>query len=68
MVKWVVTLVLALLILGLLTPWLNRLGLGHLPGDLQIKRKRKRGVFYFPFTSVILMSLFLSLLAYLLGR
>lgn len=66
MVKWLVTLVLALLILGLLTPWLNRLGLGHLPGDVRIKRKR--GIFYFPFTSVILMSLFLSLLAYLLGR
>ena len=66
MVKWLVTLVLALLILGLLAPWLNRLGLGRLPGDVRIKRKR--GVFYFPFTSVILMSLVLSLLAYLLGR
>lgn len=66
MVKWLATLILALLILGLLTPWLNRLGLGRLPGDIRIKRKR--GVFYFPFTSVILMSLVLSLLAYLLGR
>ena len=66
MVKWLATLVLALLILGLLTPWLNRLGLGRLPGDVRIKRKR--GLFYFPFTSVILMSLVLSLLAYLLGR
>jgi hypothetical protein len=64
--KWLVTLVLALLVLGLLTPWLNRLGLGRLPGDVQIKRKR--GVFYFPFTSVILTSLLLSLIAYLLGR
>ncbi|ODU39455.1 MAG: hypothetical protein ABS92_13355 [Thiobacillus sp. SCN 63-374] len=66
MVKWLVTLVLALLVLGLLTPWLNRLGLGRLPGDVQIKHKR--GIFYFPFTSVILMSLALSLLVYLLGR
>jgi hypothetical protein len=66
MVKWLATLVGALLILGLLTPWLDRLGLGRLPGDIRIKRKR--GVFYFPFTSVILMSLVLSLLAYLLGR
>jgi len=66
MMKWLVTLVLALLILGLLTPWLSRLGLGRLPGDVQVKHKR--GVFYFPFTSVILMSLALSLLAYLLGR
>jgi hypothetical protein len=66
MTKWLVTLVLALLILGLLTPWLNRLGLGRLPGDVRVKRAR--GSFYFPFTSVILMSLVLSLLAYLLGR
>jgi len=66
MMKWLVTLVLALLILGLLTPWLSRLGLGRLPGDVRVRHKR--GVFYFPFTSVILMSLALSLLAYLLGR
>jgi UDP-N-acetylmuramyl pentapeptide phosphotransferase/UDP-N-acetylglucosamine-1-phosphate transferase len=66
MMKWLVTLVLALMILGLLTPWLQRLGLGRLPGDLRIRHKR--GLFYFPFTSVILMSLALSLLAYLLGR
>lgn len=66
MLKWLVTLIAALLVLGLLTPWLNRLGLGRLPGDLRVKRVR--GTFYFPFTSVILMSLLLSLLAWLLGR
>ena len=41
---------------------LDRLGLGRLPGDVRVKRAR--GTFYFPFTSVILM----SLLAYLFGR
>lgn len=66
MLKWLATLVAALLVLGLLTPWLTRLGLGRLPGDLQVKRAR--GTFYFPFTSVILMSALLSLLAYLFGR
>jgi Protein of unknown function (DUF2905) len=66
MMKWLLTLVLALLVLGLLTPWLNRLGLGRLPGDVRIKRKR--GVFYFPFASVILTSLLLSLIAHLFGR
>ena len=66
MMKWLVTLVLALVVLGLLTPWLNRLGLGSLPGDVRVKHKR--GVFYFPFTSVILTSLLLSLIAWLLGR
>lgn len=66
MVKWLLTLLAALLVLGLLTPWLSRLGLGRLPGDVRVKHKR--GVFYFPFTSVILTSLLLSLLAYLFGR
>jgi UDP-N-acetylmuramyl pentapeptide phosphotransferase/UDP-N-acetylglucosamine-1-phosphate transferase len=66
MLKWLVTLVLALLVLGLLTPWLRRRGLGRLPGDVQFRHKR--GVFYFPFTSVILSSLLLSLIAHLLGR
>lgn len=66
MMKWLITLVVALLILGLLTPWLSRLGLGRLPGDIRVKHKR--GVFYFPFTSVVLTSLLLSLIAYLLGR
>ncbi|HQT30813.1 MAG TPA: DUF2905 family protein [Thiobacillus sp.] len=66
MIKWLLTLLAALLVLGLLTPWLSRLGLGRLPGDVRVKHKR--GVFYFPFTSVILTSLLLSLLAYLLGR
>jgi hypothetical protein len=66
MLKWVFTLIAALLVLGLLKPWLSRLGLGRLPGDLRVKRAQ--GTFYFPFTSVILMSLALSLLAYLFGR
>jgi hypothetical protein len=66
MLKWLFTLIAALLVLGLLTPWLNRLALGRLPGDLRVKHAR--GTFYFPFTSVILMSLLLSLLAWLFGR
>lgn len=66
MLKWLITLIAALLVLGLLTPWLNRLGLGRLPGDLRVKHAR--GTFNFPFTSVILMSLLLSLLAWLFGR
>ena len=66
MLKWLLTLLAALLVLGLLTPWLNRLGLGRLPGDVRIRGKR--GPFHFPFTSVVLASLALSLLVYLLGR
>jgi hypothetical protein len=66
MLKWLLTVIAALLVLGLLTPWLDRLGFGRLPGDLRVKRAR--GSLYFPFTSVILLSLALSLLVYLFGR
>lgn len=66
MLKWLLTLIAALLVLGLLTPWLNRVGFGRLPGDLRIKRAR--GTLYFPFTSVILLSLALTLLVHLFGR
>lgn len=66
MLKWLITLFAALLVLGLLTLWLQRLGWGRLPGDVRIKHKR--GLFYFPFASVVLGSLLLSLIAWLLGR
>jgi hypothetical protein len=66
MLKWLLTLIAALLVLGLLTPWLNRIGFGRLPGDLRIKRAR--GTLYFPFTSVVLLSLALTLLVHLFGR
>ena len=50
----------ALLILaGLLWPWLVKLGLGRLPGDIVIERERVR--IYLPITTSILVSLMLSL-------
>jgi len=41
-------------------------GLGRLPGDVHVRRKR--GSFYFPFASVVLGSPLLSLIVWLLGR
>ncbi len=66
MLKWLITLIIALFALGLLSPWLTRIGFGRLPGDIRLKRAR--GVFYFPFTSVILLSLALTLILHLFGR
>ena len=66
MLKWLFTLVLALLVLGLLSPLLTRLGIGRLPGDIRIKRAR--GSLYLPLTSVILMSLLLTAIVRLFGR
>ena len=50
--------------LGLLWPWLARLGLGRLPGDILIERNGLR--FYFPITTSILVSVVLSAVATLL--
>ena len=64
MVKWLIVVVLAVIVLGLLGPRLARLGLGRLPGDL---RFRKNGRDYFlPITSTILLSLLLTLITRLI--
>lgn len=54
-----------LLVLGLLWPWLRRLGLGHLPGDIVVERPGFR--FYFPITSCLLLSVVLSLVLMLIN-
>ena len=52
--KWLLTLFLALVVLSLATPWLARLGVGRLPGDL---RFRLRGREYaIPFASTVVLS------------
>ena len=50
---------LVLLGLGIAWPWLGRLGLGHLPGDVSVRRPGF--AFYFPLGSSILISVVLSL-------
>lgn len=54
---------LALLLLGVLWPWLGRLPFGRLPGDILIEREGSR--FYFPITTCIVVSLMVSLVAWL---
>ncbi|HRH80001.1 MAG TPA: DUF2905 domain-containing protein [Thiobacillaceae bacterium] len=63
MIKWLVTLGLVLLVSGLLWPWLARMGLGRLPGDVRIERKGR--VFQFPITSSLLLSALLTLVFWL---
>jgi len=64
MLKWLLTLVVALVVLTAVSPWLARLGLGRLPGDMTV---RMRGRLYsLPFTSTILLSLLLALLSRLI--
>jgi hypothetical protein len=64
MLKWIVTLILALIVLTLRTPWLRKYGLGRLPGDITLRRRGRD--YYLPFTTTILLSLALTLLTRLL--
>ncbi|MFB4205304.1 hypothetical protein KBTX_01466 [wastewater metagenome] len=56
----------ALLVLGLVWPWLDRLGLGRLPGDILVRREGF--TFYFPVTTSILVSVVVSILVWLFRR
>ncbi|HZD21237.1 MAG TPA: DUF2905 domain-containing protein [Burkholderiales bacterium] len=62
MLKWLVTLFLALVILSAATPLLRRFRLGRLPGDLQIPVRGR--VYYVPFATTVV----LSLLVWVIGR
>lgn len=55
-----------LVVVGLLWPWLGKLGLGRLPGDIVIEKDNFH--FYFPITSSLLVSLALSLIFWLFRR
>ena len=51
---------------GFLWPWISRLGLGRLPGDILIQREGF--TFYAPITTGVLVSVVLSLVLWLLSR
>ena len=57
---------LALIAIGLLWPWLRRLGLGRLPGDIRIQTEH--GAFYFPLVTCLVISFLISLVLWLLRR
>lgn len=66
MQKTLIALGLALVIVGLAWPWLRSIPFGRLPGDIVIERENFR--FYFPVTTMIVVSVVLSLLAWLFRR
>lgn len=55
-----------LILVALAWPWLKQVPLGRLPGDIVIERENF--TFYLPVTSMILVSLVLSGLAWLFRR
>ena len=63
---WLIVLGALLVVLGVAWPWLARLGLGRLPGDIYVEREGF--TFYFPITTGILVSIVLSVLLWLFRR
>jgi membrane protein implicated in regulation of membrane protease activity len=57
---------LAIVAAGILWPWLSRLPLGRLPGDIRIDTAN--GGFYFPIVTCLVISVVLSLLLWLFRR
>jgi DUF2905 family protein len=55
-----------LIVAGLTWPWLRRLPLFHLPGDIIIDRPGFK--FFFPLTSMLLISAVISVLTWLFRR
>ena len=61
MIRWVVVIFIGLVVFANLLPWLQKLGIGKLPGDLRFKLFGR--VFTIPFASTVLLSLAILLVA-----
>ena len=57
---------LVIIAVGVLWPWLSRLGLGRLPGDIVVERDNF--TLYIPIVTGLVLSVVLSLLFWLIGR
>lgn len=55
MIKWLITVIVALILFAGLTPLLRRLGIGRLPGDFRIRLNGKD--YNLPVASTVLLSL-----------
>lgn len=64
MIRWVVGILIALMLFSAVTPWLQRLGIGRLPGDLRFRLFGRE--LFIPLTSTLLLSALASLLARLI--
>jgi len=64
MVRWLIVVFLVLLLVQGITPWLNKIGFGRLPGDLRFRLFGRE--FFFPLTTTIILSMVCAGIAHLL--
>src|SRR5258707_13103756 len=65
MARFLIVLGLAILVVGLLWPYLGKLGLGRLHGDIVIEREN--GTVYVPLATCLLLSMLLSLVLWVVN-
>ena len=64
--RWLLVFLIAFLLFNGLRRWLERIGLGRLPGDIFIRRGNF--TFYFPLATSIIVSIVLTLLMWLFRK
>ncbi|MES2538900.1 MAG: DUF2905 domain-containing protein [Pseudomonadota bacterium] len=64
MFRWTLAIFIALIVFASVLPWLEKLGVGRLPGDLRFRLFGK--TFFLPFASTILLSTAVFLIARLI--
>lgn len=64
--RLLIVLGLTILVIGLLWPYLSRIGFGRLPGDIVIERDNV--TLYFPLVTCLLLSLLFSLVYWVASR
>jgi len=55
MLRWVLTIFLALIVFSAAMPWLEKLGIGRLPGDVRFKIFGRQ--VFLPFASTVVLSM-----------
>jgi hypothetical protein len=66
MARTLIIIGIVLIALGLLWPWVEKSGLGRLPGDIFIERGNFR--FYFPITTSLIISLVITAIFWLFRK
>jgi hypothetical protein len=61
MIRWVLTIFIALIVFSAVLPWLEKFGVGRLPGDVKFSVFGK--TIFLPFASTILLSTVIFLVA-----
>ncbi|ABR91808.1 hypothetical protein D3C87_52480 [compost metagenome] len=61
MLRWFITIFIAVIVFSAALPWLEKFGIGRLPGDIRFKLFGK--TIFLPFASTVLLSTAIFLLA-----